>query len=156
MIGIETGLHHPEVNRKIERALLKEETLFLSLPTFDYCKQADQYWTAAGFSVGAFWHPDHLEYVVKDIPRDELLKRPFAHGNLCIDSQRYGDLFHKGGNSNSIICPKCPVYEECLDRGFHSQYKAVPLTDVCIAEHKTREVLLDPLWDYSADHLFWR
>ena len=154
VIGIETGLQHPEENREIERALLEKEPLLLSFPNFDYCKQADQYWTAEGFSVGAFWHPDHLEYVIKDIPRDELLKRPFAQGNLCIDAQRHRALFLRGGNSNRILCPKCPVYEACLDHGFHSQHKEVPLTDVCIAEHKDRQVLLDPLWDYSADHYF--
>ena len=154
VIGIETGLRHPMENREIERALLEKEPLLLSLPTFDYCKQADQYWTAEGFSVGAFWHPDHLEYVIKDIPRDELLKRPFAHGNLCIDAQRHKAIFLRGGNSNLILCPKCPVYEACLDHGFHSQHKKVPTTDVCIVEHKGRQVLLDPLWDYSADYFF--
>ena len=154
VIGIETGLRHPEENREIERALLKKEPLFLSLPTYDYCKAADQYWTAEGASIGDFCPADYLEYVVKDIPRDELLKRPFTHGNLCIDSQRYRALFFKGGNSNHILCPKCPVYKECLDRGFHSQYKEIPPTDVCIVEHKTRQVLLDPLWEYSADYFF--
>ena len=154
VIGIETGLRHPSENREIERALLEKEPLLLSMPTIDYCKEADQYHTAAGFSIGALWHPDHLEYVIKDIPRDELLKRPFARGNLCIDAQRWRALYFKGGHSNDIICPKCPVYEECQDQGFHSQFKRIPKTDVIINEYITRQVLLDPRAAPSADVFF--
>ena len=154
VIGIETGLRHPEKNREIERAFLEKEPLLLSMPTIEYCKKADQYWTVEGFSIGAMWQPNHLEYVIKDVPLDELLKHPFARGNLCIDSKRYKALYLKGGNSNHIICPKCPVHEECLESGFHSQRKKVSGADVCITEYKIRQVLTDPLWDYSGDYFF--
>ena len=154
VIAIQTGLRHPDENREIERVLLEKEPLFLSMPTIDYCKEADQYWTAEGFSIGAFWQPTHLAYVVKDVPLDELLKDPFGRGNLCIDSKRYNELFLKGGQPIEIICPKCPVYEECQDQGYHSQFKRIPKTDVIIhqySEFGTRQLLLDPRWTHAAD-----
>ena len=154
VVGIQTGLRHPSENREIERALLEREPLLLGMPTIDYCKEADQYHTAAGFSSGALWQPTHLEYVIKDIPRDELLKRPFAHGNLCIDAQRWRSLYLKGGHSDDIICPKCPVYEECQDQGFLSQLNRIPKTDVIINEYETRQVLLDPQAACSANVFF--
>ena len=154
VIGIETGLRHPEKNREIEGAFLERGPLLLSMPTIEYCKKADQYWTAEGFSVGAMWQPDHLAYVINDVSPDELLKRPFARGNLCIDSKRYKALYLKGGNSHHILCPKCPVHEACLESGFHSQHKKVSGADVCITEYKIRQVLLDPLWEFSGDYFF--
>ena len=154
VIGVQTGLRHPSENREIERALLEKEPLLLSLPTIDYCKEAERYYLDKGFSVGAPWNPDHLEYMVKDIPRDELLKRPFARGNLCIDAQRWKHLYLKGGHPTETICPKCPVYEACLDQGFLSQHKRIPKTDVIIIEHKTRKVLLDPRDTWTADVFF--
>ena len=58
---------------------------------------------------------------VKDIPIDVRMANPFQHGNLCEDYERCEALEKKGGNPDEIICPQCPVYTECKERGYLSQ-----------------------------------
>ena len=149
VIGISTGVRHPETYREIETAFAKDNPLLLSMPTDTYCIAADKYHTDRGASIGAFHQPDHLAYAVEDVPYDELLKNPFGRGNLCIDSERYRRIYFKGGNSHEILCPKCPVYAECQDHGFHAQFRDIPKSDIHITEHYTRQPLTDPRWRHS-------
>ncbi len=58
---------------------------------------------------------------VKDIPIDVRMANPFQHGNLCEDYERCYALEKRGGNPDEIICPQCPVYTECQERGYLSQ-----------------------------------
>ena len=46
---------------------------------------------------------------------------PFQHGNVCEDAERCDALEKKGGDPSESICPKCPVYMECQERGYLSQ-----------------------------------
>lgn len=143
VIGIETGLRHPDENREIERALLEKEALFLDLPTDEYAESALRYYENEGI-IARGWKPrSYLQYVLKHIPIDEQLKYPFKHGNTCIDSYRCNRLSAMGGNPDEIICPKCPVYEECQDRGYLSQYKSIKeaAVMVCGTPH---QLLMNP------------
>ena len=143
VIGIETGLRHPDENRKIERALLEKELLFLDLPTDEYAESALRYYENEGI-IARDWKPrSYLAYVLKHIPIDEQLKHPFKHGNTCIDSYRCNRLSDMGGNPDKIICPKCPVYEECQERGYLSQYKSIKdaAVMVCGTPH---QLLMNP------------
>ena len=63
----------------------------------------------------------HLWKQVKDIPAEVRMANPFQHGNVCEDPERCDALEKKGGNPNESICPQCPVYSECQQRGYLSQ-----------------------------------
>ncbi len=58
---------------------------------------------------------------VKEIPIAERMANPFQHGNVCEDYERCEALEKKGGDPNKIICPQCPVYTTCQQRGYLSQ-----------------------------------
>lgn len=58
---------------------------------------------------------------VKDIPVEVRMATPFQRGNVCEDPERCDTLEEKGGDPSESICPKCPVYTECQERGYLSQ-----------------------------------
>ena len=58
---------------------------------------------------------------MKEIPVDVRMATPFQHGNVCEDPERCDALEEKGGNPNESICPQCPVYTACQERGYLSQ-----------------------------------
>ena len=62
---------------------------------------------------------------VKAVPVEERMSTPFQRGNVCEDAERCETLAEKGGNPDEVICPKCPVYTECQQRGYLSQVSAL-------------------------------
>ncbi|MYA68600.1 hypothetical protein F4009_15095 [Candidatus Poribacteria bacterium] len=62
---------------------------------------------------------------VKEIPAEVRMATPFQHGHVCEDPKRCEALEKKGGNPNESICPQCPVYTECQQRGYLSQSTAL-------------------------------
>ncbi len=58
---------------------------------------------------------------VKDIPVDVRMANPFQHGNVCEDAERCHAFEAKGGNARESICPQCPVWTTCQERGYLSQ-----------------------------------
>ena len=70
---------------------------------------------------------------VKEIPVDERMKNPFQHGNLCEDPERCDAFEKRGGNPNQTICPECPVYTECQQRGYLSQSATLQRSNVQIS-----------------------
>ncbi len=64
---------------------------------------------------------EYLWEQVKDLPVDARMANPFQHGNVCEDPERCDTLAQKGGNPSESICPECPVYTECQQRGYLSQ-----------------------------------
>ena len=70
----------------------------------------------------ARWKPRmHLWGQVKDIPVEVRMATPFQRGNVCEDPERCDALEKKGGNPSESICPQCPVYIQCQQRGYLSQ-----------------------------------
>ena len=65
----------------------------------------------------------HCWESVKDIPVDERMETPFQGGNVCEDVERCAALEAKGGDPSESICPHCPVYAECQERGYLSQFR---------------------------------
>ena len=61
---------------------------------------------------------------VKDIPVNVRMENPFQHGNVCEDPERCSALEEKGGDPDKSICPQCPVYTQCQQRGYLSQFSA--------------------------------
>ncbi|MYB93226.1 hypothetical protein F4054_22435 [Candidatus Poribacteria bacterium] len=68
---------------------------------------------------------NYLWEQVKEIPAEIRMATPFQHGNVCEDPKRCETLEKKGGNPNESICPQCPVYTECQQRGYLSQPTAL-------------------------------
>ncbi len=62
---------------------------------------------------------------VKEIPVEERMANPFQHGNVCEDYERCDALEKKGGDPDESICPQCPVYTACQQRGYLSQPTAL-------------------------------
>ena len=58
---------------------------------------------------------------VKEIPVEARIANPFQRGNVCEDYERCETLEKKGGDPNESICPQCPVYTACQQRGYLSQ-----------------------------------
>ena len=58
---------------------------------------------------------------VKDIPVDVRMANPFEHGNVCEDPERFLALVGKGVDARATLCPECPVYTACQERGYLSQ-----------------------------------
>ncbi len=79
---------------------------------------------------------------VKDIPVDVRMANPFQHGNVCEDAERCHAFEAKGGNSHESICPQCPVYAVCQERGHLSQPLALQRAKAQISP--IAKLFLDP------------
>ena len=88
---------------------------------------------------------------VKDIPVDVRMANPFQHGNMCEDPERCDALEQKGGNPNAHICPECPVYTECQQRGYLSQSAALRGANVQISGPS--QIFLNPLYSELVETL---
>ena len=88
---------------------------------------------------------------VKDIPVDERMANPFQHGNMCEDSERCDALEQKGGDPNESICPECPVYTECQQRGYLSQPAALQRAKVQISGPP--QIFLNPQHSETVENL---
>ena len=84
----------------------------------------------------------HLWDQVKEIPVETRMATPFQHGNVCEDPERCDALEKKGGNPDESICPKCPVYTECQQRGYLSQSETLKRVKAQIASPAS--LFLDP------------
>ncbi|RKU35743.1 hypothetical protein C6496_15690 [Candidatus Poribacteria bacterium] len=83
---------------------------------------------------------------VKDIPVEVRMATPFQHGNVCEDADRCHALVEKGADPSESICPKCPAYAACQERGYLSQSTMLQRAKTQIPWFP--QVLLDP--NYSA------
>ena len=79
---------------------------------------------------------------VKDIPIDERMATPFERGNPCEDADRCRVFALKGGEPEESICPRCPVYTECQERGYLSQTRLLQSAKAQISP--THQLFLDP------------
>ena len=83
---------------------------------------------------------------VKDIPVDVRMTNPFQHGNVCEDPERFSAFEEKGGNASESICPQCPVWTACQERGYLSQPLALQRTNAQILS--IWKLFLDPQYTY--------
>ena len=99
----------------------------ISLSTkFTIAKKTEQGFEKRSLPSVACWrNRAYLWERVKKIPVEERMATPFQHGNVCEDPERCNALEKKGGNPSESICPKCPVYIECQERGYLSQPAAL-------------------------------
>ena len=98
----------------------------LNLTESRFVEDVKEHFQAENTPSVASWKPrTHCWESVKDIPVDERMETPFQRGNVCEDAERCAALEAKGGDPSESICPHCPVYVECQQRGYLSQSKAL-------------------------------
>ena len=114
---------------------------------------AEQRYQALNLPSFARWRARMYRWqLVKDIPVDERMANPFQHGNPCEDPERCHALEAKGGSPHESICPKCPAYEACQDRGYLSQPMALQRAKAQISP--VSQIFLDPRRSESFERIF--
>ena len=94
----------------------------LSVPIIELAERVDERYRKRNMLSPVCWKPRmYLWEQVKNIPIDVRMENPFQHGNVCEDAERCDALEKKGGNPSESICPQCPIYTECQQRGYLSQ-----------------------------------
>ena len=100
-------------------------TVCLNMADDRVAREAVEYFQARNVSSVVHWKSRMYRWEqVKAVPVDERMATPFQRGNVCEDAERCETLAEKGGNPDEVICPKCPVYTECQQRGYLSQVSA--------------------------------
>ena len=95
----------------------------VNTPNMMLAEGAEKHFQEQNLPYVVYWKPrTHRWEEVKDIPVQDRLKTPFQNGNVCEDADRCTTLEEKGGNPNESICPHCPVYDECKQSGYLSQF----------------------------------
>ena len=108
-------------NYEVESHLLKSGIVAFSA-SFSIVEKATEYLQRQNLTSLARWrHVSFLWDQVKEIPVDERMATPFQHGNLCEDPERFIALVRKGVEARETLCPQCPAYTACQERGYLSQ-----------------------------------
>ena len=108
-------------NYEVESYLLKGGIVSFNAE-FPVAEEASQYFQRQNLQTPA--RPRSYAFrwnQVKDIPVDERMATPFQRGNVCEDPERCIALKKKGVDPGETICPECPVYTTCQQRGYLSQ-----------------------------------
>ena len=125
ILGVITGIG-PWDKEAEDSYYLKGGTISVNTPEVKFAEGAEKHFREQNMPSVAYWKPrTHRWEDVKDIPTDVRMKTPFQRGNVCEDAERCSTLEEKGGNPNESICPQCPVYTECQQRGYLSQFEAL-------------------------------
>ncbi len=125
ILGVITGIG-PWDEQAQDSYFLSGGVISVNTPEAKFAESAEQYFRKQNIPSVVYWKPrTHLWEQVKDIPADVRMKTPFQHGNVCEDPERCSALEEKGGNPSESICPQCPVYTECQQRGYLSQFAAL-------------------------------
>ena len=125
ILGVITGIG-PWDEQAQDSYFLSGGVISVNTPEAKFAESTEKYFQEQNMPSVAYWKPrTHLWEQVKDIPADVRMKTPFQHGNVCEDPERCSALEEKGGNPSESICPQCPVYTECQQRGYLSQFAAL-------------------------------
>ena len=108
-------------NYEVESHLLKSGTVAYSA-NFPRVEEGVKHFQSQNLPSLARWrHVRFLWDQVKGIPVEERMANPFERGNVCEDPERFLALVEKGVNATETLCPQCPVYTTCQERGYLSQ-----------------------------------
>ena len=141
-----------EKNREVEAFLRNSEGICLTVTNTLRAAEAAQFFQKRNLKSVARWRDRmYLWDQVKDIPVDVRMAAPFQGGNVCEDPQRCEALEKKGGDPSESICPQCPVYTACQERGYLSQSAALQTTEVQIIEKL--QLFLDPHYGKIVEQL---
>ena len=108
-------------NYEVESYLLKSGIVAFS-SSFSIVEEAVKHFQSQNLPSIARWrNVSFLWDQVKEIPVDVRMATPFERGNVCEDPERFIALVREGVNASEILCPQCPVYTACQERGYLSQ-----------------------------------
>ncbi len=142
----------PETDHEVVPVRHKSKTICLKVPSVEFAAAAAQFFENRDVGSVAQWRDRmYLWDQVKDIPIDVRMATPFQHGNVCEDPHRCEALEEKGGNPSEIICPQCPVYTACRERGYLSQPSTLQTTKVRIP--KSTRLFSDPQFGKIVEQL---
>lgn len=88
---------------------------------------------------------------MKKIPIDVRMATPFQLGNVCEDPERCDAIQEKGVDARESICPQCPVYNTCQQRGFLSQPASLNRAKTQIMA--LPEIFFDPQYTEMAEDI---
>ena len=88
---------------------------------------------------------------VKDIPIEERMANPFQHGNVCENPELCRTVEQKGGDPHEIVCPKCPAFKACQERGYLSQLQ--PFYSATIQMSQNYQHFIDPRRGIGFKHI---
>ncbi len=108
-------------NYEVESHLLKSGTVAFSADFSTVEEAMEQFQRQNLPSITRWRKVSFLWNQVKDTPADERMATPFERGNVCEDPERYLALTGKGVNATEVLCPQCPVWTACQERGYLSQ-----------------------------------
>ena len=109
-------------NTETEASLLNSRATCLNISSRSLAEAAEERYRSKKLPSFARWRSIMYRWEqVKDIPVDVRMANPFQHGNVCEDAERFRAFEAKGGNPRESICPQCPVYAVCQERGHLSQ-----------------------------------
>ena len=141
-----------EKNRVVEDILGNNEPICLNVQNTALAAEAERFFEKRNVESVAHWRDRmYLWDQVKDIPVDVRMATPFEHGNVCEDPERCKALEKKGGNPSESICPQCPVYTACQERGYLSQISTLKNNKLQIIEDL--RLFLDPQYGKIAEQL---
>ena len=109
-------------NTDAEIDILNNNATCLIIPNRHLAETAEERYRKLNLSSFARWRSRMYRWEqVKEVSADTRMQNPFQRGNSCEDPERCNALGQKGGNANESICPQCPVWTECQERGYLSQ-----------------------------------
>ena len=141
-----------EKRREIESLLQEGEVIRLNMADAEFAAEAEHFFQNLNVESVSRWRDRmYLWDQVKDIPVDVRMEDPFQHGNVCEDADRCETIEKKGGDPSDIICPQCPVYTACQERGYLSQYATLQTINAQIIEDS--RLFLDPQYAKTGEQL---
>ena len=140
-------------NREATPYLLEGGATCVNVPSINLAEKAEEHYQNRNLSSFARWKTRmHQWEQVKEIPVDVRMATPFQRGNVCEDPERCEALEEKGGNPSESICPHCPVYTECQQRGYLSQPEALQRTKAQILA--IPELFFNPQYTELVEEIF--
>ena len=108
-------------NYETESHLLKSGSVAFSA-NFSRVEEAIKHFQSQNLpSISRWRNVSFLWGQVKETPIEVQMATPFERGNVCEDPERFLALMEKGVNAKETLCPQCPVYTACQERGYLSQ-----------------------------------
>ena len=130
-------------NTETETFLLKTRATCLNISSRSLAEAAEERYRSKKLPSFALWRSIMYRWdQVKDIPVDVRMAKPFQHGNVCEDADRFRAFEKKGGKARESICPQCPVWTACQERGYLSQPLALQRAKAQISP--IERLFLDP------------
>ena len=149
-INTETG---PGTDYQVSDYIRSGGSTCLNIPIRQFAEATEQIYKSQKIPSIARWKGRmHQWDEVKNIPIDERMANPFQHDNPCEDPVRCRAIEYKGGDPQETICPECPVYTECQQRGYLSQPNALQLAKAQIST--VYQLFYDPQSEKSLEQIF--